>query len=232
MRSLVLVMMLAGVAHADDTFEARAQGAQRIGSIEGLVWTFTASCDDGDDTQQRQCRKVRDQRAAELAGATLLVEGDKKAFEVGAWNAQKKSVPVTLASCVRCSGVEVDGKTYAVVATSGGKLHDNGKQFPDEAAAKAFAKTVANARVQLLVKVPPKGTSSPGGSGAPAKPKTQAGGKPAIALDVIGYRVVVPCDGSVVLASPASGPVEADKKQCAAPEPAPPKAGSKATSAK
>jgi hypothetical protein len=196
-------MVLAGVAHADDTFEAKAQGAQRIGRVEGLVWAFTASCDEGDDTQQRQCRKVRDARAAELAGATLLVEGDKKAFEVGAWSAQKKSVPITLASCVRCAGVEVDGKTYAVVATKDGKLHDNGKQFADEAAAKAFAKSVANARVQLLVKVP-------------AKPKTTAGGKPAIALDIIGYRVVAPCDGSVVLASPASGPVEADKKQCAA----------------
>jgi hypothetical protein len=211
-RTVIFAMVLgmAGVAHADDSFETKAQCAQRIGSIEGLVWTFTASCDDGDDTEQRQCRKVRDARAAELAGATLLVEGDKKAFEVGAWNAQKKSVPVTLASCVRCAGVEVDGTTYAVVATNGGKLHDNGKQFPDEAAAKAFAKTVANARVQLLVKVP-------------AKPKTQAGGKPAIALDVVGYRVIVPCDGSVVLASPASGPVDADKKQCAAPEPAPKK---------
>jgi hypothetical protein len=153
-RTLIFAMVLgmAGVAHADDSFETKAQGAQRIGSIEGLVWTFTASCDDGDDTEQRQCRKVRDARAAELAGATLLVEGDKK----------------------------------------------------------AFAKTVANARVQLLVKVP-------------AKPKTQAGGKPAIALDVVGYRVIVPCDGSVVLASPASGPVDADKKQCAAPEPAPKK---------
>jgi hypothetical protein len=210
-----VVSLSVSAAHADDTFEAKATGAQRLNRIEGLVWAFTASCDAGDDTQQRQCRRVRDTRAAELAGATLLVDADKDAFDVGAWSAQKKSVPMTLSSCIRCAGVEIDGKTYFVIAAKegaqaprlkGGKLetgllHDNAKPLPDEAAAKAFAKAVGNSRVQLLVKVP-------------AKPKTVVDGKPVVALDLVGYRVFSPCDGSVVIASPASGPAEADKKQC------------------
>jgi hypothetical protein len=204
--SLLPIMLAIGVATpalADDTFEAKASGAQRLGRVENLVWAFTAPCDAGDDTQQRQCRKVRDTRVAELAGATLLVDADKDAFDVGAWNAQKKSVALTLKSCIRCAGVELDGKTYVVAGAGEPKLYDNAKQFPDEAAAKAFTKAIANARVQLIVKVP-------------AKPKTAIGGKPAITLDVLGYRVISPCDGSVVLASPKSGPVEADRKQCAA----------------
>jgi hypothetical protein len=205
MRALTIVwfgLVLGGVAHAEDTFDAKAAGAQRLGRVENLVWAFTAPCDGGDDTQQRQCRKVRDTRAAELAGATLLVDADKDAFDVGAWSAQKKSVALTLSACIRCAGVDVDGKTYSVRGAGDAKLYDNAKQFPDEAAAKAFTKAVANARVQLLVKVP-------------AKPKAVVGGKPAIQLDVLGYRVFVPCDGSVVIASPKSATLDADKKQCA-----------------
>lgn len=199
----VALAALATPAAADDTFEAKAAGAQRIGHVENLVWALTTSCDAGDDTQQRQCRRVRDSRVAELAGATLLVEADRDALRVGAWNAQKKSVPIELAACVRCAGVEVGGTTYRVVAGKDAALYDNARPFGDEAAAKAFVQSLANARVQLLVTVP-------------ANPKTVVGGKPAISLALVGYRVYAPCDGSVVVASPASGPVAPDKKSCAA----------------
>ena len=217
MRALALLpfLLAAAPAFADDTFEAQAAGAQRLGRVESLVWAFTAPCDAGNDTQQRQCRRVRDARAAELGGATLLVEADKDAFGVGAWSPQKKSMPLSVSGCIRCAGVELEGTTYFVVAGKGGTagarlhgdklttaaLHDNAKQFADEAAAKAFAKATSNARVQLIVKVP-------------AKPRTTVAGKPVIALDLVGYRVVSPCDGSVVIASPASGPVAPDTKQC------------------
>lgn len=214
---VVLPLLFAATAHADDTFEAKAAGAQRLGRVENLVWALTAPCDSGDDTQQRQCRRVRDTRAAELAGATLIVDADKDAFDVGAWSAQKKSAPMVLSACIRCAGVDVDGKSYFVVATKdgvaaprlkGGKLeagalHDNAKQFADEAAARAYAKSVANAGVQMIVKVPAKATSV-------------VDGKSVITLDLLAYRVVSPCDGSIVLASPKSGPAEADKKQCGA----------------
>lgn len=217
MRALALLPLVIAAPAAADTFEATAERAQRIGRIEGLVWALTASCDTGDDTQQRQCRRVRDARAAELAGATLLVEGDKDAFEVGEWSPQRKSVPVVLTACIRCAGVEVDGKTYYVVTgkdgtpsarildgkLAGARVYDTAKQFPEEAAAKAFAGAVSNARVQFLVRVP-------------AKPRTQVAGKPVIALDLVGYRVVSTCDGSVVVASPASGPTQPDRSQCGA----------------
>jgi len=218
MRALIILPLLvaasASLAFGDDTFEAKAQNAVRINRIDSLVWAFTAPCDSGDDTQQRQCRTVRNTRAAQLAGAVLLLDADKDAFDAGAWSAQKKSLPLTLSGCVRCSGVEIDGKTFYVVTDKdltspkfeGGKLKtapmaDTAKQVADEAAAKAFTRSVSNARVQVLVKVP-------------AKPLIPIDGKQVIALELVGYRVFAPCDGSIVLARPQSGPAEADKKQC------------------
>ena len=220
MRAAVVfgLLALAAPAHADDTFEAKAAGAQHIKRLEDLVWPLTATCDAGDDTQQRQCKKVRDVRAAELASATLLVDADKDSFSVGAWNAATKSAPISLSACIHCSGLELDGKTWVIVGTGtkapkleGGKvtakLHDNGRQFLDAKTAENFAAMAKNARVQLLAKVP-------------AKAKLVEGGKNVLALDVIGYRVYMPCDGSIVVAKPSSGPAEGDKKQCAqAPQP-------------
>jgi hypothetical protein len=221
MRALVLLPLLVAAPAFADEFDTKAQTALRVNRIESVVWAFTAPCTDGDDTQQRQCRTVRNARAAQLAGATLLVDADKDAFDVGAWSAQKKSMPLTLSACIRCSGVEVDGKTYYVVTDKdltspkfeGGKfktapLADQAKQAGDEASAKAYARSVSNARVQLLVKLP-------------AKPVTQIDGKQVLALDLVGYRVYAPCDGAIVLAQPKSAALEPDKKQCAAVAPIP-----------
>jgi hypothetical protein len=218
MRPLLAAILLSGLAvspaAADATFESLAAGAQPIPRLDNLVWALTASCEAGDDTQRRQCRIVRDRRVAELSGVTLLVEGDRAAVEVGAWSAQKKSVPLTVASCIQCSGIEVDGKTWYLVGTNPtaprlvrGKLvtallHDNAQPIADEAAARAFAQRIQQARVQMLVKVP-------------ARPQIAIEGKPALALDIVGHRVISPCDGSIVQASHKSGPVEADRKQCA-----------------
>jgi hypothetical protein len=223
--ALFVALLAPALAHADDTFEAKAQGAQRLHRIEGLVWALTATCDAGDDTQQRQCRHVRDARAAELQSQLLIVDADADAFDVGAWSAQKKSVPVTLSACIRCAGVELDGKTWFVTgnaapaAFDAGKpkvatLYDNARAFNEEPASKLWTRVVANVRVELLVKVPakPKWTA---GSGANAKT--------GLSLDIVGYRVFTPCDGTIIAASPASGAVEADKKQCTGaivPEPA------------
>ncbi len=210
MRSLLLLLLVARVAHADDTFEAKAAGAQHVHRLENVVWAFTAACSEGDDTEQRQCRVVRDRRAAELAGATLLVDADRDAFAIGPWNQQRKSVPLTVSACIRCAGVEVDGKTWFLVGSGfkleGGTVHaatlgDTSRAFIDESAEKKVAQALGSARVQLLVKLP-------------AKPKWSEGGKQGLAFDVLGWRVISACDGGIVMASPTSAPVEPDKKAC------------------
>lgn len=223
MKALVLTALLAldmSGARADaddDTFEARAQSAQKLHRIEGLVWAATSACDAGDDVQQRQCRRVRDARFKELSLGTWLVEADADAFDVGAWNKAKRSVPISLTACIRCAGVEIDGKTWYVTGGGGaavphfeaGKLkaialHDNARGFGDDATATMWSKAVATVRVEMLVKLP-------------AKSRWSVDGKNGLALDVVGYRVFTPCDGSVILSAPPSSSVEPDKRACAAP---------------
>ncbi len=220
MRALLLAsgLVVAGgsLAAADDTFEAKASGAVRVAQIDDLVWALTTPCDKGDDTQQRQCRRLRDTRAAQLANATLILDADRDAFAFGAWSPQKKSAPMTLSACIKCSGVKVDGQTWFVVGSKegnpaprfeGGKLkagmlYENARTFPDEASARKFAAGAAGAKVQLIVKVPPKA-------------KWTDAGKHGLSLDVLGYRVFSPCDGSVVVSSPKAAGGEVDKKACA-----------------
>ncbi len=217
MKTLALVLIAAAVpttAWAEDSFEAKAQGAIRVGRIDDLVWAMTATCDKGDDTQQRQCRMVRDRKAKQLAGATLLVDGDSDALQIGKWSPAKKSVTVMLTACVKCGGLDVEGKSWFVMGAGtprleGGKLragtlYDNSRQFADEAAATAWTKALAAAKFQLLVKVPD------GARRRMAVPGKTDG----LALDIVAWRVLDPCDGAVVISSVPSGPIEPDKKAC------------------
>ena len=217
MRALVVVCVLSVPAAADDSFEAKLAAAHRLEHVEDIVWTVTATCDKGDDVAQRQCRRVREARAAALAGQTFVVDGDPEAFDAGAWNAAKKSVAVKLAGCVRCGGVAVDGKTYYVAGAAAtprfeaGKLrtnylYDTARVFPDEAAAKTWLDSIKKVRVQMIVKVPDK-------------PRWQVAGKDGVALAIVGYRVFAACNGAIVAASPASGAAEPDRKSCSPPAP-------------
>ncbi len=208
--ALGVLSSLASVATADDSFETKAAAARRMRHVDDIVWALTASCDKGDEVQQRQCRLIRDKRAKALAGDTLLVDADPDAFDLGKWNPAKKSVSVTLTSCIACQGLAIDGKTWFVTGSpprvEGGKVravavYDNGRQFSDEASANAWIKSLKNVRVQMLLKVPDKR-------------RWQVSGKDGLLLDVLGYRVVTPCDGGVIVASPSSNGVPADPKAC------------------
>ncbi|MEO8701182.1 MAG: hypothetical protein ABI867_14120 [Kofleriaceae bacterium] len=221
MRVAILLLALCGTASAEDTFEARAHGATRASRLDEIVWAVSATCEKGDDVQQRQCRQVRDHKLKELAGATLLVDGDPAAFELGPWNAAKRSIAVTFAACVRCAAIEVEGKPWHIVGTTAAarlengklraaRLHDTARTFADEATAKQWTRGIRNVRVQLLVKLP-------------AKPRTQVAGKDALQLEITAWRVMNPCDGSAVIAGGgvAGGSMEPDQKACGA-DPTPP----------
>lgn len=207
--ALVALAAQAAPALADDVYAT----ATKVSRVEDVVWALTASCaNHGDDTQQRQCRQLRDARQAELSTQTLLLEGDATAFGVGAFDAAKKSAQITLSACVYCSPIAIEGKSYMVFAgaprTVEGAprpalLSDTTQTFADATAYAAWKKKVATARVELVVK-------------ADTKKAWTVGGKAGLSFDVVGYRVVVPCTGEVVLAKPASPPVDPDKKSCAA----------------
>lgn len=211
MRALVAVLVLAcaSPALADDA-PGSVFSATKVSRVEDVVWALTATCaNHGDDTQQRQCRQLRDSRQKELASQTMLVEGDATAFTVGAFDAAKKSAQVQLSSCVYCSPISVEGKSYMVFggpprlvdgAVKPPMLHDGTQTFADAKEYAAWKGKVAAARVDLVVKAEKKTWSQ--------------GGKSGLTFDVVGYRVVVPCTGEVILAKPASMPLDPDKKAC------------------
>lgn len=204
MRAILLVAAMGAVAHADDF-----ASAQKV-RVDDLAWTLTASCETGDDVQQRQCRHVRDAGMKELAGKTLLVEA-KAEVELGAYSAAKKSVPLALAGCVDCAGVLVEGKPLVITGGTptfeGGKWKtgrqlDTARQFNSEDAAKQWIAAVGKARVQLLVKVP-------------EKVRWTVAGKEGLGLDIVGYRVYLPCEGTIIASKPESQNVDPDKRACA-----------------
>ena len=205
------LLVLPVIAHAQG-FEAMAERATTVSRIDDIVWAFTGACTAGDELQQRQCRLVRDKRAKELVGAILLVDGETAALELSKWSPQKRSLGITVTSCIRCAGVEVEGKKWLVIGAGapprfeGARLrthvlHDSTQMFKDEASATAFTRSLEHARVQYIVKVGDK-------------PKWNIGGKDGISLEVLGYRVIAPCDGSVVASNPPSSPMPADKQAC------------------
>lgn len=209
---LVAIGPVAPAAADTASFEAAAEQATPVGRLDDVVWAFTGACTAGEELHQRQCRLVRDRRAQELRGALLLVDGDSAALEVTKWNPQRKSLGITVTSCIRCAGIEVEGKPWLVIGAGAAPrfegsrlrthvLFDATRVFADEAAATAWTKSVENARVQYLVKVPDR-------------PRWTTGGKDGLSFEIVGYRVVAPCDGSIVAASPPARPVAADKQAC------------------
>lgn len=215
----ILIALVPALAHAQG-FEARAETATAITRLDDVVWAFTGACTFGDDTQQRQCRLVRDKRAKELAGTMLLVDGDSTALELTKWSPQKRSLGVTVSSCIRCAGLDVEGKKWLVIGSGaparfeGSKvrthvLYDSTQQFKDEPSATAWAKSLEHARVQYIVKVPDK-------------PRWTAGGHNGLSFEIVAFRVVSPCDGTIVAANPPSQPQPADKKACAGGAPSDP----------
>ena len=211
--STFVIAALGAPAIADGTFEQQAAAARKVANLDEVVWALFAPCTQGDEVQQRQCRLVRDARAKTELGATMLVDADPGAFELGAYSSATKSLTLSLTSCIRCAGMQIEGKPFHVTGAAarveGGKvktavLYDNARQFPDEAAAKSYAESVKGARVQMVIKLVDR-------------KRWQVGGQDGLLVDVLAWRVVVPCTGAVLIASPASGAVEPDRKACASP---------------
>ncbi|MBA3500415.1 MAG: hypothetical protein M4D80_06840 [Myxococcota bacterium] len=213
MKALAIIAALVVPALAQaQSFEALAEGATTVSRLDDIVWAFTGACTAGDDLHQRQCRLVRDKRQKALAGAILLVDGETAALELTKWSPQKRSLGITVTSCIRCAGIEVEGKKWLVIGAGAPArfegqrlrthvLHDSTQTFADEASATAWTKSLERARVQYIVKVGDK-------------PKWNANGKEGLAFEVLGYRVIAPCDGSIVASSPPSSMTSPDKKLC------------------
>lgn len=199
-------------ARAETTFEAQAQGAQVVNRVEDLVWALTEPCEAGGDRTDvhvRQCKQLRDARAAQLRAQPILVEAEPTAFFVGAYDAAKKSAPVGLYGCIRCqTPVSVGDTAWSVYAgaprISGNQVtlslaYDRAHTFPDAGALDAWKKALGEIRVHYVVKV---GKSL----GSPSR----------LVLDVVGFRVTSACTGEVIVSSAPAQPLPPDKRACTA----------------
>lgn len=211
--ALLVHLALAAPAHAD-SFESVAAGARRVAHLDDVVWALTAACDQGDDVAQRQCRQIRDARASTLVGAKVILAARRSALTLGAWSPATKSLPVALSACIDCTGVVVEGRTWHLTGkparVEGDRvttelLIDNARTFGTEAAAKAWLGALDAARIEMVVTIP-------------EKRRVMVGGKDGLQLDLLAYRVIAPCTGAVVFASPPSGAVAAERAACSAAE--------------
>ena len=212
---LGLGLLAATPARADDTksFESLAKDADALSraDVAGLVWALTATCNDGDELTQRQCKAARDTRAAVVREATFVVEGDGTAFVLGAYKADTKSAPITLRGCIACA--EPVGGLYIVsskaapsfkgATAEAAVVHETARAFKDEASAKRWATRVPQLRVEFVVKI----AAASGGM-------WDRDGKKGLALDVLAFRVFDPCDGGIVCASPPSDKGPTDSRTC------------------
>jgi hypothetical protein len=198
------------------SFDELAEGATRLdrADLVGWAWALTAACDQGDDVAQRQCKAVRDARAAALAGKSFVVDGDPFAFSVGTWDPAKKSTPITLRGCVACDTplatggkrVFVVGNTAAPVVEAGmlkaAVIHETARTFDTEAAAvKWRTEAVPRLKVELIF-------------GVVGNPAWSRDGRDGLAVAITGFRVYDPCDGGIVCASPTASKVDPDTRTC------------------
>ena len=198
------------------TFDQAATGATRLArrDLAGWAWALTATCDQGDDLAQRQCRVIRDARAAQIKGQTFVVDAEPSAFFAGGWDPAKKSITLTVRGCVACAPVDVAGKKVFIVTnkaapTETGEtlqaavIHETAKVFTDDAAANAWeAKAIPRLKIELVFALPQ------------GNPLWTRNGKDGIAVNVLAFRVVDPCDGGVVCSSGGAAGMDPDKKTC------------------
>jgi len=182
--------------------------------LPGWAWALTATCSDGDEVAQRQCRIVRDARVATMRAQTFLIDAEPTAFLASAYDPGKKSIALTVRGCISCAGVDVGGKKLFIVANKASPveagsivqaavIHETARTFADEASATAWRdEHVARLTVQLVFAIPA------------GNPLWARFGKDGIAVQVLGFRVHDPCDGSIVCASPTATKLEPDKKAC------------------
>ncbi|HUH00642.1 MAG TPA: hypothetical protein VML75_01530 [Kofleriaceae bacterium] len=201
------------------TVEARAQswdgaaaGAVELSShrsLAALFWSDAATCaGGGDDLAARQCKGIRAARKAHVATSKYLVRADASALVLAP--GKDKRAALTLRGCLACAErIDVGGKKLFVVAGAGNPTLDGSAVVAptlgvtDVPGDEAWRRDVLpRLRAELVVSV--------GASPATWKSGSADGYK----VSVVGYRVVDPCEGKVLMAEPKSASVKPDKRFC------------------
>lgn len=201
-------------ANADDaTFDGLAATAQRLttADLQGAAWALTATCAEGDGPDQRLCKAVRDRRAASLRAGTYLVDAERGAFQVGAWDPDAQASLIELRGCIACAAplgglYIVSSKvppSFAGDVATAASLHQGVRSFTNPQLAERWAAVAADARAQFIVRL--------GGDHAGL---AELDGHRVLGVEVLGFRVHQPCDGAIVCASPKAAAVTPDPSTC------------------
>jgi hypothetical protein len=209
-----LLLCAAGGSAAAQSWDGAVAGATELSSdrsLAALFWSDAATCanaaDAANDLAARQCKGIRAARKAQVSKSKYLVRADATALSVTP--GKDKRAPLTLRGCLACAApITVAGKPLFVVAGEGTPSLDGAKVVApllgtiDVPADAAWRKDVLpRLRTELVIS---------GAAPAAWKSGSAAGYKVA----VVGYRVVDPCDGSILMANPKSASVKPDKRYC------------------
>ncbi|MFH0901352.1 MAG: hypothetical protein V2A73_12055, partial [Pseudomonadota bacterium] len=199
-------------ARAQEFGELASQAAvvDRIDVVPELLWAVTASCSQAqDDLSRRQCEGVRAARAATIAGKAYLMRAEAGSFEATEWDPAESAQRFVVKGCLSCrAAVAISGEqryltTGSAVAVEGGalagpELFRGARRFADENEARQWVENIVpRLRTELLFRVPLSIGS------------WSAGAVQGYAVDLVGFRVFDPCDGSIIAAEPASAAVTA-----------------------
>lgn len=206
--------LAAAPAAADDaTFDGLATSAQRLtaADLPGAAWALTATCGDGDSPTQRLCKAVRDRRVATLKAGTYLVDAERGAFQVAAWDPDAQASLLELRGCIACAtpigGLYVVASkqppTFVGDVATAASLHQGVRSFPNQDAADRWAASAADARTQFVVRL--------GGEHAGL---ADLEGHRVLGVEVLGFRIHQPCDGAIIAASPKAASLPAEPSTC------------------
>lgn len=195
------------------SWDGAAAGATEISSqrsLAALFWSDAATCaEGGDDLAARQCKGIRAARKEHVAKSKYLVRADASAL-VLAPGKDKKGAALSLRGCLACAErVDVGGKKLFVVAGAGNPTLE-GSALVAPTLGTATVPADETWRKDVLPRLRAELVVSVGASPASWKSGSAAGYK----VSVVGYRVVDPCDGKVLMAEPKSASVKPDKRFC------------------
>jgi hypothetical protein len=216
---VVALLLLHPLVARAQSWDELARTADRIDgrALPALFWAQSASCDRfRDDMLRRQCLGIRFVRGVAASAKTFLLRAEAAALDAGAFDAARAGVPLTLRGCLACKDpIEVAGERRYVVVRGSVAVDGDGvlaapvyrglRRVEDDVAAARFkADVLPRLRAELIVR-------------PTTKPETWTqGGRSGYYVELLGYRIYDPCDGSVLAASPLSVSGEVDGSTCQA----------------
>jgi hypothetical protein len=188
----IVLLALLGTARAQKAqFEDLRADAHKVTDLAELVRPFVETCADNDDQARRECEGARRFLQDHTRGLRLTMTVEH-ALELAPYQGKSKSVPVTVRGCVTCGaqGIEVDGHKVWLGVAPKAELAKRMIPVPVEQIKQWQRDVAPQLRTEMIF-----GLANRPVPGAPEK---------ALAVEIIGWRVLNRCTGEVLFSEPPS----------------------------